>query len=418
MKYGFYNELDELRREDPDATFGFLENIDVTGDLNAFDFLHGFCPDFAAMLSDLYGYKIVAVRHCDEDNVSGKLIHAYCVADFESEQVFIDIRGITNDPVLFFEEFENEVTYYPEDGELWDLDAPVIFERWADKDSLFDGDYEGWSDNNIRDFITANAGYYSPAAIQMRLESGKEGFKIFDSHRIGELYHVGTMDISKKSRYSHEGNGLSVSNCPDAWVSITNGFTHGDYFKLSKPDLKLLDYYALTQKEKDQIQLWAIENGYVQEGTLFKAISWGEDGEEYFSVYASYEEALWEADEEEDRVTPVSGLLPTQKLFDQSLVKVELLHIPGIITGLYAEQVLDYDGVYWDEVLDIGSYSAPRGVIFNSKVSSFEVVNTTKEREKKPALTDQIASATLRASDGSCPFDGSVLKGLSARDIR
>lgn len=401
MKYGFYNELDELRREDPEATFGFLENVDVNGDLNAFNFLHGFCPDFAAMLSDLYGYKIVAVRHYDEDNVTGKLIHAYCVADFQSEQVFIDIRGITNDPVLFFEEFENEVTYYPDDNELWDLEGMATVEIWSNKDSLFDGDYEGWSDYKIRDFIMANAGYYSPAAIQTLLESGKMSFKTFDPYRIGDLYHVGAMDISRKSKHSHEGNGLSVSNCPDAWVSITKGFTHGDYFKLSKSDLKLLDYYALSQKEKEQIQAWAIENGYVQEGALYKVISWGENGEEYFSVYASYEDALWEADEEEDRVISVSGLLPTQKLLDQSLVKVELLHIPDIITGLYAEQVLDYDGIYWDEVLDVGAYSAPRGAIFNSKISSFEVVNISLEQAKKPALSDQIASAVIRSSEPS-----------------
>ena len=34
------------------------------------------------------------------------------------------------------------------------------------------------------------------------------------------LYHVGSMDISKKTRNSYEGNGLSVSICPSAWESI------------------------------------------------------------------------------------------------------------------------------------------------------------------------------------------------------
>ena len=83
----------------------------------------------------------------------------------------------------------------------------------------------------------------------------KQGpFKLQSPATIGDLYHVGTMDITRKSKFSHEWNGLSVSNCPDEWCQITEGHTHGDLFHLSKPDLKLLDYYALTTEEKEQIQ--------------------------------------------------------------------------------------------------------------------------------------------------------------------
>ena len=219
-------------------------------------------------------------------------------------------------------------------------------------------------------------------------EHSKGPFKVRNPMLIGDLYHVGTMDLSKKSRFSLEGNGLSVSNCPDAWCAITEGFTHGDYFKLSKPDLQLLDYYALTSEEVEEIQNWAIQHGYVLRGSLYKSISWNEEGSECYSLFQSFDEALMEADEDEERVIMVPGLLPTQKLLDQSLVQVELLHIPYIITELYTEQVLNYDGIYWDEVLDISSYSAPRGVIFNSKLPLFDVVNTSQE-EKQP-LTEQL----------------------------
>ena len=398
MKQGFYMELDELRRDAPDANFGFLENVAVSEDLNAFNFLHGFCPDFTAMLSDIYGYEIVAIRHWDEEDVTGKLIHAYCISEHQGETFFIDVRGITNDPVLFFEEFENEVTYYPKDGKLWDLEGPVGVESWPNKDSLFDGDYEGWADDKIREFIFMNASCYSPAAIQKLFESIKVPFQTFDPVRIGSLYHVGTMDISKKSRTSFEGNGLSVSNCPDVWRRITEGFTHGDCFQLSKPDLKLLDYYALTKEEIETIQNWAVEHGYVEPGQVYKSIVWDEEGNELYSLYDSYDKALEESDFEEDRVKAVAGLLPMKKLTEQSLVKVELLNVQDIITSLYAERVLDYDGIYWDEFLDEAAYSAPRGVIFNSKLPSFNVVNNTKEQEKKPALNVRIQSASTRGS--------------------
>lgn len=201
----------------------------------------------------------------------------------------------------------------------------------------------------------------------------RKAFRTFHQRLIGNLYHVGTMDITKKSKLSHEGNGLSVSNCPDAWRRITKGLTHGKTFMLRKRGMKLLDFYMLTAEEKAEIQRWAVSNGYVEKATLYKSVTWDEFGEEFFSLYESYEEALTEADGEEERVQPVDGLLPTQKMKDTSMVHIELMQVRDFITALYTEQVLDYDGIYWDELLDEGVYSAPRGVIFNSKLPSFTV---------------------------------------------
>lgn len=209
----------------------------------------------------------------------------------------------------------------------------------------------------------------------------RNAFRTFPQRLIGNLYHVGTMDITKKSKFSHEGNGLSVSNCPDAWRRITEGLTHGKTFMLRKRGMKLLDFYMLTAEEKAEIQRWAVSNGYVEEATLYKSITLDEFGEEFFSLYESYEEALTEADDEEERVQPVDGLLPTQKMKDASMVHIELLQVRDFITTLYAEQVLDYDGIYWDELLDEGVYSAPRGVIFNSKLPSFTVTCIDEDSE-------------------------------------
>ena len=92
---GFYNELTELKKFDSDAEFGFLENTKITSENNAFNFLHGCCDEFAAMLSDVYGYKIECVR-----NANHRLIHAYCVSEIGEIKAYIDKK-------LFFEEFEN-----------------------------------------------------------------------------------------------------------------------------------------------------------------------------------------------------------------------------------------------------------------------------------------------------------------------
>lgn len=198
-------------------------------------------------------------------------------------------------------------------------------------------------------------------------------FKTYETSLIPKLYHVGTMDITKKSNFSLEWNHLSVSICPDAWIKITEGSTNGKFWCFEKKDMKLLDYYALTDKEKSMIREWSIENGYVVDATLYKSMCYDEEGIEYYSLYQSKETALREAYNEEDNVKEYKGLLPTEKLKEISLVAIELLNINSIITQLYAEKVLDYDGIYWDEELDIPSYSAPRGCIFNNKINTFKV---------------------------------------------
>ena len=202
-------------------------------------------------------------------------------------------------------------------------------------------------------------------------------FKTFSPKRIGKLYHVGTMDISKKSDFSREGNGLSVSNCPESWRRITHGMTNGDTFQLSKPNMKLLNFYALTPTEERLIQAWAIDEGLVIRQPRYMSFADSEDGHEYYSVFESREKALFEADDDEDRVQEYQGLVPTQKMRDSFMVHIELLDVQDFITMLYAEQVLDYDGIYWNEILEEGAYSAPRGVIFNSKLSSFTCTKIT-----------------------------------------
>lgn len=158
--FGFYDELNNLQKDETEADFGFLENVDVTSENDAYDYLHGCCEEFAAILSDIYGYEIECVR-----NANNRLIHAYCIGYIGDEKAYIDIRGITTDKTLFFEEFDNEMYYYAEqdvylveDDEGYELEAPV--ESWPSKNELFDGDYEDWDDGDIRKFISDNASYY------------------------------------------------------------------------------------------------------------------------------------------------------------------------------------------------------------------------------------------------------------------
>lgn len=109
MKTGFYIELEELREDDKTANWGFLENTSIdnpfTNDeeynMNAFDFLHGFCNVFAYALNQMFGFDIKVMNNKDG------LVHAFCTATVNGETAYIDVRGITTDFKEFAEPFDD-----------------------------------------------------------------------------------------------------------------------------------------------------------------------------------------------------------------------------------------------------------------------------------------------------------------------
>lgn len=206
---------------------------------------------------------------------------------------------------------------------------------------------------------------------------------LFPSKLIGDLYHVGTMDISRKRSFSLEGDGLSVSICPNEWRRITRQ-TESGLWLLSKKDVKMLDYHKLSVRSVNNIVKWGIEKGLATKGVLYDVESYIDD-ELCYSTYATYEEAINETDipyldEEDDeeeykgqlnRIVKREGIIATDKLKNKVSVDIDVGDVVKHIVLLYSEYVLKLDGVYWDDTLDILNYSAPRGVIFNSRLSSF-----------------------------------------------
>ena len=211
------------------------------------------------------------------------------------------------------------------------------------------------------------------------------------------LYHVGTMDINKKSRHSYEGNGLSVSMCPSAWESIARIGSY-EVWKLEKDNIKLLDYYSIPKDAYDSITNWGVENGYLEEvyGRYTYCYYDEELGrdinvlcndfneaitelclEDYYSTYEDY---LNSDDGDEECIYPIKSYKATDKLQSISLIDVEegkSAEEQNFL--LYIENHTNYDGVYWDEELDILALTAPRGVIFNKNINSFNVTLVTNE---------------------------------------
>ena len=256
FKCGFYTELDEIRKDDGAANFGFLENLRVTSESSAFNFLHGSCDEFAAMLSDVLGYEIECVRNADH-----RLIHAYCTTYIGNKKAYIDIRGITTDPELFFSEFKNELFYYSPTGSIlvenedgYEIEAER--ETWNNKSELFDGEYEHWDDPEIEAFIKDYTDYYD----------SDRYISIYKCKACGsEFEEIDDEDYSWFEDFGEEA----------LWGHIQ--LDHPDIFEdcrdLETPDMLELQYdHVIERKDTERERFGLVENSPVVEHRSLDAI--------------------------------------------------------------------------------------------------------------------------------------------------
>lgn len=87
------------------------------------------------------------------------------------------------------------------------------------------------------------------------------------------------------------------------------------------------------------------------------------------------EKAKYEAgDEYKIRRNKNGGLKATDKLkieTKQSIIDVSQTF--DLLLTIFVEKTTNYDGIWWNDRLDVLDYSAPRGVIFNSKLNNWIV---------------------------------------------
>lgn len=194
-----------------------------------------------------------------------------------------------------------------------------------------------------------------------------------------KLFHVGSLNSKKKGKHSYEGNGLSVSTHPAAWRKIARGQVIGDTFSANKTDNKFLNAHALLNKHKEAIANWAVQRGYLlPTGTV--TVSWFDDelDNEVAQEFSSMNKAKQEFGNLEDYTVSVNkkGHSPTPLL--KKITRNPQMTSTGIleyVLPLYAGE-MELDGVWWSDRLDVQRYSAPRGVIIPSKIStwSFNIV--------------------------------------------
>lgn len=193
---------------------------------------------------------------------------------------------------------------------------------------------------------------------------------IYPTLQIQKIYHVGTLNTNDKNNNSYEGAGLSISNCPSSWRTI-NPFTKGKTFLLKKNNGLFLNRHSLKEEHIEAIYKWGVENDYVKEKLLYQVETYYDDLQQsYYSNHETYKEALIEADDDPEAITKINGYISTKKLEEETMNSKSLDPLDLLIT-VYSDKVLNLDGVWWNDMLDIYCLSAPRGVIFRDKLSEW-----------------------------------------------
>jgi hypothetical protein len=191
---------------------------------------------------------------------------------------------------------------------------------------------------------------------------------------LSTVFHVGFLNLKNptlnrpKSSFSLEGSGLSISIHPKAWTKIARLGGRENY-TLSKKSPRF--YMALESKSKDDLN-YCLENKFLIKATKYRAFSTDEEGEEIYSEHDT--EALAQA--ESDDVRPVKGYS-----FGSNGIAYWKSHFTSEVSNALAQsfasifyaEAHDYDGVWWNEILDVSSLSAPRGVIFQSKLNEWTI---------------------------------------------
>lgn len=179
------------------------------------------------------------------------------------------------------------------------------------------------------------------------------------------------MNIRNKSQFSLEGSGLSVSKNPEEWRQIVR-LGDSDLYLLNNSNGLFLDAYRLNKKQKNDIINWGVEQEYVEPTETYRVLY----GDGSYMEFDDLEKATYEAgDEYKIRRNKIGGLKPTDKLkIDTKQNRIDISQTFDLLLTVFTEKTSDYDGIWWNDRLDVLDYSAPRGVIFNNKLKNWDII--------------------------------------------
>jgi hypothetical protein len=230
-----------------------------------------------------------------------------------------------------------------------------------------------------------------------RLKRGKvDGWPVIFLDRV---FHIGTLDPSKKgtthNACSHEGTGLSVSLHPEAWMRIAKLGGNPTWELESESKQAFIDVLNLKAIHWQTINDWAVNKGLLEqyEATVVS----------YFDDDLGYEVSLqfdprdpnekaeidWYIEEDGDKVAlkSASAFRGTKLLNEKMGYKVPKGLSADLAMTLFCEDILadrlHTTGIWWNEILEPLSYSAPRGVIHVKALEKWIPQEIQEERNKE-----------------------------------
>jgi hypothetical protein len=193
-----------------------------------------------------------------------------------------------------------------------------------------------------------------------------------------ELFHVGDLahDLRGPERRgsSLEGPGLSVSVHPAAWSRIAR--RPGHLYVLERKDGALGTFVDLTGNHTQTLAYLAIDAGFVAPAYVWRVWMTDEEGEPSYFTFDSQQSAEYELPEDErdedhyiERVAWFQATPKLRHLWSRDFAGQLDLAVVLDMGVLYAlEAQTSFDGAWWNETYDPDRLSAPRGVIFRSKL--------------------------------------------------
>jgi hypothetical protein len=181
------------------------------------------------------------------------------------------------------------------------------------------------------------------------------------------LVHVGSLKEDMKRGWSLEGDGLSVSTEPEAWEEIAT-LGGSQWWTFTRDGNVFLDAHELTDEQRSSINNWGIERGYLARQNGWQ-IEWFDEemDDTMTTVLDSEDEAREELDSMEINQEPVlvERLVAGPNFPDEA----GALNADQVILSVWAEEMSDFDGVWWNDDLAPEHLSAPRAVILKSRLA-------------------------------------------------
>lgn len=201
------------------------------------------------------------------------------------------------------------------------------------------------------------------------------------------LYRIGPVRDRPILTQGMEGPTLPVSACPLAWRAIAR-LGGNALYRLTRRDgapFALADMDDLLHQYGTEITREARDDGLIAPRTAWRYWFVDEDEEWRYGLADTQEQALEELDEDANApegpdgrmlVEPEEGWQGTDRLVAQTQAPAACRdHALEVVAGLWLQKygANIWDGVHWDERLDVAALSAPRAGLFYPTIRHLKV---------------------------------------------